>query len=519
MADQEIRATKRNSSNSKLFGVKVTNFDPNKALKTMMNTALPNPDSILKKLRKDVDEYQRMKTDSHVSSCIQSRKSGVLSLQNEVQKGQSDPEVYEFVKAVFEQLDIHKIMNEMLEFSLFGMQVMELYYKRSIDSKGQHRIVISDIVAKSQKRFVYDTKNLLRIKDPRGGLGEICENNKFIVLRNGTNLFENPYGEPILSKCYWNVHWKQNAFDMYFNYLDKYGIPIMALREIDMPIGAQKIKAETAVQILDDIMQGSSVFVPRGYELQKYEGSGTLNTDLFKNLILMCNAEISKAILSQTLTTEQGDTGSYAMSQTHLQVRKDVVDSDKLAIENAMNRAIELLVDINFGEKVIKPKFILFSAQDVDSELAVVAQNFLNTGKVIYKKKFFVKNFGWEEDEFELVDPAPAFADEQNAQDIAKPITPTTPKSGKKKTVSNSTIQDMLDTAIATALGGDGKAFNSAVATIKNFLESKGSYENAISSIMDLFDDIDYGGAAKKIEQIQFIADCVGHLSITQHLD
>jgi hypothetical protein len=47
-----------------------------------------------------------------------------------------------------------------------------------------------------------------------------------------------------------------------------------------------------------------------------------------EKLIDKMNAEISKAILGQTLTTEIGATGSYAASNTHMAVRQDIIDAD-----------------------------------------------------------------------------------------------------------------------------------------------------------------------------------------------
>ncbi|MBI5325034.1 MAG: hypothetical protein HZB41_07165 [Ignavibacteriae bacterium] len=41
---------------------------------------LPNPDKILRNPGKTIESYRQLKNDPHVWSCIQSRKSGLLSL-------------------------------------------------------------------------------------------------------------------------------------------------------------------------------------------------------------------------------------------------------------------------------------------------------------------------------------------------------------------------------------------------------------------------------------------------------
>ena len=48
---------------------------------------LPDPDIVLKKQGKDITVYKELLCDPHVFACCQSRKSGVLSLEWEINRG------------------------------------------------------------------------------------------------------------------------------------------------------------------------------------------------------------------------------------------------------------------------------------------------------------------------------------------------------------------------------------------------------------------------------------------------
>ncbi|MCX6145725.1 MAG: DUF935 family protein [Candidatus Kapabacteria bacterium] len=504
--DEQLKTVKKQKG---LMGVAIRNTsNARQAMRYIINNALPNPDLVLKKIGKDIDEYDRIKSDPHLASCIQSRKSGTLSLKWELQSNNAPAYIFSFIKDIIEKLDIQRIMTEMLEAPLYGFVVMEVYWTRQHTLAGEPRLVVSDLVAKSQTKFAFDENCRLRIKTSTGQLGELAKNNKFILLRHGSNFFTNPYGDPVLSKCYWEVHWKRNIMDMKFNYLDRFGIPNYIIKKDSSSLINEDVDTNEMRDILDNLVQGGSVVMPDGFLLERLESTSSLSVDMFQNMILMCNSEISKAVLSQTLTTEQGATGSYAMSQTHLQVRKDVIDSDKLIIESAFKKVIDFLVEYNFGNEFASPKFVLYSEQEVDKELATVVQNFLHTNKIKFEKSFFQKNFGWEENEFELVEPQTKFNDTPQIDTTTNPTT--------NKVVNNKTIQERLDEAISNALKDSGKNINSAVAPVKSFLENKGSYENAISSIMDLYDSIDYEEARKKLEQILFVSDIIGRLSVNQ---
>jgi len=94
------------------------------------------------------------------------------------------------------------------------------------------------------------------------------------------------------------------------------------------------------------------------------EGGGSRSGSTHKELADWLGAEMSKAILGQTLTTEQGTVGSYSLGKVHDQVRKDIRDQDAKAVAATLRRdLVRPLVLLNYGPNVPLPN-VAFQTED-----------------------------------------------------------------------------------------------------------------------------------------------------------
>ncbi|GAG01425.1 unnamed protein product, partial [marine sediment metagenome] len=92
------------------------------------------------------------------------------------------------------------------------------------------------------------------------------------------------------------------------------------------------------------------------------EGKGAAGST-HKELCDWLGAEMSKAILGQTLTTEQGERGARSLGEVHDRVRKDIRDQDAKAVAATIRRdLIRPLVLLNYGDVPI-PK-VAFQTED-----------------------------------------------------------------------------------------------------------------------------------------------------------
>jgi phage gp29-like protein len=82
--------------------------------------------------------------------------------------------------------------------------------------------------------------------------------------------------------------------------------------------------------------------------------------------------QISKLVLGQTMTTDEGS--SRSQSETHDKVRDDIADSDIQQVVETLNAAITIpYVNLNFGEQENYPRIELFKPDEKNVEQIITA--------------------------------------------------------------------------------------------------------------------------------------------------
>jgi phage gp29-like protein len=356
---------------------------------------LPNPDKVLRNTGKRISAYRDLKNDPHVWSCIQSRKSGVLSLGYTILPNNTNPAIVKIIESVFKKLDIHQIIRDILEATLFGFQPLEIIWE--IDDGSHFKIFPKQIIGKPQEWFHFDTKNKLRFRKNVRSQGEELPHYKILNVQYEKS-YLNPYGEALLSKCYWPVIFKNGGLKFWVNFSEKYGMPIL-MGQYNR--GATSEEIEKLAQELANMTEDSIIVSPEDIDIKLHEATRSTSVSLYKELIRYCNAEISKALLSQTLTTEL-DMGSYAASQTHFKVRKEVIQADIRLVELAMNELIKYIMELNFNES----DYPLFKIKQNDADnLEKVERDIkiAQTGQVKFTKKYWMDRYGFRDEDIEIV--------------------------------------------------------------------------------------------------------------------
>ena len=99
---------------------------------------------------------------------------------------------------------------------------------------------------------------------------------------------------------------------------------------------------------------GSSGYalLPKSAELTLHDtGGGQGSAELYDMLISKCDASISKVILGNTLTTEQGEIGSQALGEVHKEAESEKNTSDRLFILSVLNTRFRAVLK-KFGVNV-----------------------------------------------------------------------------------------------------------------------------------------------------------------------
>lgn len=353
---------------------------------------LPDPDIVLRKQGKDITIYKELLCDSHVYACVQSRKAGVLSLDWEINRGLDKDQNAEEIENVLKRLNVHKLIADILDATQYGFQPLEIMWKRE---KSGH-IMPARVIAKPPEWFCFDNDNNLKFRTKENYYGELVPDKKFLLVQNNPT-YNNPYGERTLSRVFWNVTFKKGGMKFWVVFTEKYGMPHLIGKH---PRGASKAETDSLADMLEEMVQDAIAVIPDDSSVEIKEASKSSSAEIYEKLIDKMNSEISKAILGQTLTTEIGSSGSYAAANTHMQVRQDIIDSDKKLVESAINQLITWIYELNYPN-VDVPVFEMYEPEDVDLTLAQRDKILSETG-VKFTKEYFIKAYGLEEEDFDI---------------------------------------------------------------------------------------------------------------------
>ncbi|AFH47804.1 Mu-like prophage protein GP29 [Ignavibacterium album JCM 16511] len=372
---------------------------------------LPDPDPILRKIGKDITVYRELLTDPHLFSAVQQRKAGVLSLNWELRQQNSSQNEFDLINEFLNTLNLENLIDQLLNTPLFGFTVFEIVW-----GKQGNFLIPNRIDEKPQEWFFFDQFNNLNIKKNSNSIkldGEIVNPLKFILVQHKPT-YQNPYGERVLSRCFWPVTFKRGGLKFWITFTEKYGNPFLIGK---LPRGSAQQEIDNLLTSLENMIQDAVAVIPDDSSIDIKEAQRSSSVEVFRELMNFQNNEISKAILTQTLTTEVQDTGTYAASKTMSDMLANVQLADKKLVERALNKIIDLIYQVNFNS-TDKPRFILYEEEDVDKLLAERDQLLVNTG-IKFTKDYYIRNYNLLPEDFELVNtqnPQSNFADKTNAK-------------------------------------------------------------------------------------------------------
>jgi len=326
---------------------------------------LPNPDEILRKLGRSQEVFASIIADAHVIGEMRSIRSGLIKYEYRLQAGGDSPADMRALE-LCQQIMNNKPAKGMQWIDTFwnmaqgvfrGHQVHEVVWKR----EGQF-LVPDKIVDRPQRRFLFSPDNELRLKTKQHPNGEELGNYKWLLTRHMPS-YENPYGQALLSSCFWPYTFKHNGFKYFVKFCEKYGIP-WAIGKY--PQGTPETEQNELADALANMVEDAVAAIPDNgsVELLEHKHGGQL---VQEKLINICNSEMSKALTSQTLATEIQGEGSRAASETHRGREESVNESDRVIISAAMNELLSWITEINIADAK-PPTFEFYQEEEARQE-------------------------------------------------------------------------------------------------------------------------------------------------------
>jgi len=151
-------------------------------------------------------------------------------------------------------------------------------------------------------------------------------------------------------------------------FVELYGLPLRLGR---YGPGASEKDIATLFRAVANIGTDAAAVIPKFMDIEFVDTKSGQGTEpIFENLARYVDEQVSKAVLGQTMTTDDGS--SMAQAQVHNDVRLDIAQADARSVSAAINRdLVAPFVSFNFGEGVPPPRLLIEIEEPEDTEKLV----------------------------------------------------------------------------------------------------------------------------------------------------
>ena len=222
-------------------------------------------------------------------------------------------------------------------------------------------------------------------------------------------------------------------------------------------------------------------------------------SEVYRELVEYVDGQLSIAVLGQTLTTDTGGAGSYALGQVHNLVRGDIEASDAAQLEETLERdLVTPIVALNHGPRAAYPRVRIErqTAHDAKATADVLAA--LVPLGLRVRAEDVRDRLGFE---------PPGDGDEVLAP--TAPTAPTLAKALAKAKAKATAPDDPLAEVIEAIDGGTWQRL--AAPLIEPVLRRAATDpEGLLDNLSSLYPDMDADALTERLARILFVADVAG---------
>ena len=335
------------------------------------------------------DIYQRMLHDPQVAACAAIFKAGILEHGGQIKAAIDDDEDQQFDLAaeiadeaddMLSDLDtpLDDVLWDLLDSVSYGFRVGELIFAiEGAKKDGRPILRLKKIKVKNRRAtaFVVDAfNNVVGLLAAIPGISitsagtiaiqpgheppNLLSPKKFCIA-SFRPVDSDPRGSSILRPAYAPWWRKQQIIPEYLKYLAQFAGPSLIGKtapDADIPVddpnnvGSTLSPQDTMLAALQQFHNGTAIVVPNGASVDPIvmQGEG----EAFIRALASCDQQITKAILTQELATEQSRNQARAAAQVHQDVLSTLVRMGKRHIAAMMRRQVLMnWVVMNWGEK------------------------------------------------------------------------------------------------------------------------------------------------------------------------
>ncbi|MEO5336880.1 MAG: DUF935 domain-containing protein [Magnetospirillum sp. WYHS-4] len=254
-----------------------------------------------------------------IASAFAQRRRAVTSVEWGVEPGgdgPADKAAADDLRAQLEALRWDAVTDKMLHGLFFGFAAAEAIY--AMDGA---RVRLADIRVRKAERFLWKGHEC-RLKTEGKADGEELAPAKWWLFRAPSDNDDDPYGPGLAWPLWWLDYFSRNAARLWGLALEKWSDPTVLGT---YPQGTSETEIDELLEALLKVRGNAAVAVPESAKvslLEAMRASGG-NYDKFMEFL---DSAISKVILGQTMTTDEGS--SLSQARVHADVKVELVRGD-----------------------------------------------------------------------------------------------------------------------------------------------------------------------------------------------
>ncbi|HCD1461934.1 TPA: DUF935 domain-containing protein, partial [Citrobacter freundii] len=437
--------------------------------------------------------------DLHYASVLRTRKLTVSGIEPSVEAGSDSPrdvEIADDIRNLMAQPQVPELLFDLLDGLGKGVGVCEILWNTSATLwKPRDYEWVDPRFLKPDRETLRDFR-LLTDRNPIDG--EPLSPGKFIVhkprlksglpLRNGlARLVAVMY----MLKSYTVRDW--------WAFAEKFGIPIVVGKYGN---NASPEQIQTLLDAIASLASDAGCAIPDSMKLEMQEAaSRNSGGTLFKEMAEWCDAQISKAVLGQTMTTDDGS--SRAQAEVHNGVRMDIAKWDAWQLSNTLSEfLVRPYVDMNYGPQEHYPRVVLRISKPEDLKVLVDALSpLIDRGMEVQMSEI--------RDKFGLSEPEKGAKILTPTAQMANPL----PAMNREQTALNRSQPDVLDMMVDEAMNDWQRTGDAFTSPVLELAKKSDSFESFLAGLPALQKELDADEFATQLAMLCFKARSLGDVN------
>lgn len=355
--------------------------DPQRYFNALL--AMPNPDTILRKMGRAEEVYFSILQDPHVIGDVRSIRGSFRSEQYRLVAGDDGDSKSLAALELCEQwmattrpngvtTEWLEVMWQMASAIFSGYTAHELVWKME-----GGKFLPGEVVDRPGRRIVFNGAGDPLLITRANMMGEAFDPYRFVINRHMATT-TNPYGVALMSSCFWAWTYKTGGWRFFVKFCERHGLPWPFGR---YPMGTNDKDVDQFEAALSNMLEAGYILAPEGSELELLSPTISSSSNLPQQaLIELANREMSKALTGQAMVAELNGVGSRAASETAKGRQGEINKADRDISVSGFGEIFRWITLFNFGDGVAAPRLEFFKPEKAGKDRAETYQVAANMG-------------------------------------------------------------------------------------------------------------------------------------------